>query len=223
MHDALTCDAVGGEDVTALSYPQSVTSAETARDAIERAFSEDYGRLYASLARQFRDYDLVEDALQEALASAMTDWPVNGIPASTTAWLATVARRKALDTLRRRAQQQRRSTPLDDSLSSEGEGIEDDETTFSSAASDDDLLRLIFTCCHPAINTEAQVALILRTLCGLETPQLARAFVVPEATMAQRLVRAKRKIIEAGIRTECLIPMSSVHASPRSSRLSTCF
>jgi RNA polymerase sigma-70 factor (ECF subfamily) len=176
-----------------------VTSGETTRDAIERAFSEDYGRLYASLVRQFRDFDLVEDALQEAMEAAMTDWALNGIPASTTAWLATVARRKALDTLRRRAQQQRRSTPLDDSLASQDDGLDDDEATFSSDASDDDLLRLIFTCCHPAINTEAQVALILRTLCGLDTPQLARAFVVPEATMAQRLVRAKRKIRDAGI------------------------
>jgi RNA polymerase sigma-70 factor (ECF subfamily) len=182
-----------------LGYIQCVTSTETARDAIERAFSEDYGRLYASLVRQFRDFDLVEDALQEAMATAMTDWALNGIPASTTAWLATVARRKALDTLRRRAQQQRRSTPLDDSLSSEDDGLTDDEATFRSDEANDDLLRLIFTCCHPALNTEAQVALILRTLCGLDTPQLARAFVVPEATMAQRLVRAKRKIRDAGI------------------------
>ena len=175
-----------------------VTS-ETIRDAVERAFSEDYGRLYAGLVRQFRDFELVEDALQEAMASAMTDWPANGIPANTAAWLATVARRKALDALRRRAQQQRRSTPLDDSLASEDDGLDADVASFGDAASDDDLLRLIFTCCHPALNTEAQVALILRTLCGLDTPQLARAFVVPEATMAQRLVRAKRKIRDAGI------------------------
>src|SRR6185436_1823394 len=160
-----------------LGYASSVTSPVTARDAIERAFSEDYGRLYASLVRQFRDFDLVEDALQEAMATAMTDWALNGIPASTTAWLATVARRKALDALRRRAQQQRRSTPLDDSLASDDDGL-DDDVAFGDVASDDDLLRLIFTCCHPALNTEAQVALILRTLCGLDTPQLARAFVV---------------------------------------------
>src|SRR3954467_7267394 len=117
-------------DSLQLGYAGCVTSTATARDAIGRAFNEDYGRLCPSLVRQFRDFDLVEDALQEAMAAAMTDWAFNGIPASTTAWLATVARRKALDTLRRRAQQQRRSTPLDDSLSSEDDGLDDDEATF---------------------------------------------------------------------------------------------
>jgi RNA polymerase sigma-70 factor (ECF subfamily) len=172
-------------------------SAWLARASVEEAFRDDYGRLFAALVRAFRDFDLAEDALQEAMAAALRDWPRSGIPANRGAWLLTVARRKAIDAIRRR----HGAASLDESAAGlEGEpGLEQVEDSVTGSRSDDDLLSLIFTCCHPSLAIEARIALTLRSVCGLTTAQIASAFLMPEATLAQRLVRAKRKIREAGI------------------------
>jgi RNA polymerase sigma-70 factor (ECF subfamily) len=163
---------------------------------IERTMREESGRIIASLVRTCRDFDLAEDALQDAVAVALDRWPRDGVPANPGAWLTTTARRKAIDRLRRdqvlndKQEQLRVMAELDAQAQPEEHhamGVEDDR------------LRLIFTCCHPAIAVEGQVALTLRTLCGLTTREIARAFLVPEATMAQRLVRVKRKIRDANI------------------------
>ena len=159
-----------------------------ATQAVERIYREDYGRILATLIRVFGDFDLAEDALQEALISAGQCWPAEGVPANPPAWVATAARRKALDRLR----QDRAQTRLRDKLEREQEGG-------AMEPSEPDLLRLIFTCCHTALNRDAQIALTLRTVCGLTTGEVARAFLQSEPTVAQRLVRAKHKIREAHI------------------------
>jgi RNA polymerase sigma-70 factor (ECF subfamily) len=155
-------------------------------------------RLLAGLIRRFGDFELAEDAMQDAFAKALEVWPAEGLPVAPAAWLTTVARRRALDLLRRRA-----TGPLytDEPPDMAAPEAGDDEAADGAARSgvDDDRLRLVFTCCHPAIAPPAQVALALRTLCGLSTREIARAFLEPEATTAQRLVRAKRKIQEARI------------------------
>lgn len=142
----------------------------------------------AAVLRVARDFDLAEEAMQDACLAALEQWPRDGAPANPGAWLAAAARNKAIDRLRRRA----RTASLEDAP----EPATSPETI---DAVEDDRLRLIFTCCHPAIAPEAQVALTLRTLCGLTTEEIARAFLVPVPTMAQRLVRAQRKILDAGI------------------------
>jgi RNA polymerase sigma-70 factor, ECF subfamily len=164
-------------------------------DTIDRIFREQHGRILAALIGQCRDFDLAEDALQDALAVAIDRWPNDGIPSNPGAWLTTAARRKAIDRLRREQSQRERRESL------ETLARIDAQARGESKAMEpvDDRLRLIFTCCHPALAREAQVALTLRTLGGLSTPEIARAFLVPEATMAQRIVRVKRKIREAGI------------------------
>jgi RNA polymerase sigma-70 factor (ECF subfamily) len=144
----------------------------------------------AAVLRVVRDFDLAEEAMQDACLVALEQWPRDGTPANPGAWLAATARHKAIDRLRRRS----RTAPLDDAPEPVASPEEID-----AAAVEDDRLRLIFTCCHPAIAPEAQVALTLRTLCGLTTEEIARAFLVPVPTMAQRLVRAQRKILDAGI------------------------
>ncbi len=166
-------------------------------EAVERVFREESGRVLASLIRIVRDFELAEDLFQEALAVALVRWPLDGVPANPAAWITTTARRKAIDRLRRDRTLAEKEQLLAADLgvvdaSESGEDL--DMTEFR-----DDRLRLIFTCCHPALGREAQVALTLRTLGGLSTPEIARAFLVPEATMAQRLVRVKRKIRDAGI------------------------
>ena len=164
--------------------------AHAAVDALHRA---EWGRIVAALIRITGDFDLAEDAAQEAFTAAITRWQEDGVPEFPRAWIVQTARNKAIDRLRRRG---RFETPLDPEVEPEApaaERLQDD------AAIPDDRLRLIFTCCHPALNLEAQVALTLRTLGGLDTGEIARAFLVPEATMAQRLVRAKRKIRDARI------------------------
>jgi RNA polymerase sigma-70 factor (ECF subfamily) len=162
---------------------------------IERIFREEHGRIIAALIGQCRDFDLAEDALQDALATALDRWPADGIPSNPGAWLTTAARRKAIDRLRREQSQRERRDALETlariDAQTQGEGRRMEPV--------DDRLRLIFTCCHPSLALEAQVALTLRTLGGLSTDEIARAFLVPEPTMAQRLVRVKRKIREAGI------------------------
>jgi len=154
-------------------------------------------RLLAGLIRRIGDFELAEDAMQDAFAKALEVWPAQGLPAAPAAWLTTVARRRAIDLLRRRA-----AGPLYSDEPPDMAAPEEDDTVGADAESwpvDDDRLRLMFTCCHPAIAQPAQMALALRTLCGLSTRQIARAFLEPESTTAQRLVRAKRKILDARI------------------------
>ena len=159
---------------------------------IERVFREEFGRAVAELARQFGDIDLAEEAVQDAFAVALEHWPAAGLPPSPAGWIFTTARNRAVDRFRREASREDRYAQAA-ALRASREPVEEEETVH------DDRLRLIFTCCHPALSTGAQVALTLRLLCGLATTEIARAFLVPEATMAQRLVRAKGKIRAAGI------------------------
>jgi len=156
-------------------------------------YRSDWGRVVAALIRQFGDFDVAEEAAQEAFAAAADQWPREGVPELPRAWLIRTARHKAIDRLRRQVRLQQK---LD---SGEAEWLSREQLDIAPYEIPDDRLRLIFTCCHPALAPEAQVALTLRTLCGLETDEIARAFLVPEATMAQRLVRAKRKIRDAAI------------------------
>jgi RNA polymerase sigma-70 factor (ECF subfamily) len=159
--------------------------------AIAEVFRREYGRAVATLVRLLGDIDLAEEAVQEAFLVAVQKWPGAGLPANPGGWIVTTARRRAIDRLRREATRADRQAQA--ALLQERDGPP--EVT----AVQDDRLRLIFTCCHPALAAEAQVALTLRLLGGLQTPQIARAFLVPEATLAQRLVRAKRKIRDAAI------------------------
>jgi RNA polymerase sigma-70 factor (ECF subfamily) len=159
------------------------------KEAVEAAFKDEWGQVVATLIRVTGDWDLAEECAADAFATALTTWERDGVPKRPGAWLTTTARNRALDRLRREqvgAEKLRELAVL----------ATDDDPPPEIA---DDRLRLIFTCCHPALAFEARVALTLRTLAGLTTPEIARAFVVPEATMAQRLVRAKRKIRNAGI------------------------
>ncbi|GAA0573146.1 RNA polymerase sigma factor [Halomonas salifodinae] len=156
-------------------------------------YRRDYGRLLAALIRRFGDFALAEDALQAAFEAAMQQWPEEGVPANPVAWLSATARHKAVDQLRHRRLGERKQDQLalHLSLQQPAPSPEDPEPL--------DSLRLIFTCCHPALNRAAQVALTLRTLGGLTTEEIARAFMLPVPTLAQRLVRAKAKIRDAGI------------------------
>ena len=154
-------------------------------------FREEYGRAVAVLIRQFGDIDVVEEAVQDAFAVALQRWPADGVPPSPAGWIITTARNKAIDRFRREASRLDRHAQAV-LLHATGESVED-------GAVEDDRLRLIFTCCHPALASGAQVALTLRLLGGLTTAEIARAFLVPEPTMAQRLVRAKGKIRDAKI------------------------
>jgi len=168
-----------------------LSSATAAVDAVYRG---DWGRIVATLIRSFGDFDLAEEAAQEAFAAAVDQWRAKGIPDSPAAWIIQTARHKAIDRLRRQTNFQEKVQSYAYELPTTTAQPELDASEIP-----DDRLRLIFTCCHPALAPEAQVALTLRTLCGLETDEIARAFLVPSPTMAQRLVRAKRKIREAKI------------------------
>ena len=159
--------------------------------AIERVFREEYGRVVAVLVRHFRDIDVAEEAVQDAFAIAVQRWPSTGVPPSPVAWIITTARNRAIDRFRREASRDDRHTQAMWLLGHDEPSKEE--------VVPDDRLRLMFTCCHPALNIGAQVALTLRLLGGLTTEEIARAFLVPEPTMAQRLVRAKNKIRDAGI------------------------
>jgi RNA polymerase sigma-70 factor (ECF subfamily) len=164
----------------------------TPADTLERVFHEEHGRIISTLIRLSGSFDLAEESLQEAFASAAASWERDGIPRSPGAWLTTVAHRKLLDTLRR----EKTKTEKQPELEYETERLlpENDPVLDEGQEYPDDRLRLIFTCCHPALSQEAQIALTLRTLGGLTTTEIARAFLVPESTLAQRLVRAKNKI-----------------------------
>jgi RNA polymerase sigma-70 factor (ECF subfamily) len=164
----------------------------TAGDQVERIFREEHGRVLAALISQFEDFDLAEDALQDALVNALERWQSDGIPGNPGAWLTAVARRRAIDRIRRSATLER-SLP-DPDLQPSYDEYEMDKTQIP-----DERLKLMFTCCHPALALEAQIALTLHTLGGLKTHEIARAFLVPEPTMAQRLARARAKIRNAGI------------------------
>jgi RNA polymerase sigma-70 factor (ECF subfamily) len=163
----------------------------TAAAQIEATFRREHGRILAALISRLGDFDLAEDALQEALVNALERWERDGIPRNPGAWLLTVAKRRAIDRLRRAATHENEAGALE-TLATEDQIDMDD-------AIPDDRLKLMFICCHPALSLEAQVALTLHTLGGLSTPEVARAFLVPVPTMAQRLARARSKIRGAGI------------------------
>src|SRR5262249_9395722 len=162
-----------------------------ATSEIDRVFREEYGRAVAVLVRVFGDIDVAEEAVQDAFAQASARWPSAGLPPSPAGWIITTARNRAIDRLRREASREDRQA--------QAELLYAGEAPAEEGAVEDDRLRLVFTCCHPALSPEARVALTLRLIGGLTTAEIARAFLVPEATMAQRLVRAKAKIRDAGI------------------------
>ena len=163
---------------------------------IEEHFRREYGRCVATLVRFFGDIDLAEEAVQDAFTIAVDRWPATGLPPNPGAWITTTAKNRAIDQFRREAARRDKHAQAF-LLYGQLHGERQDEDQVGPVQ--DDRLRLIFTCCHPALNRGAQVALTLRLLGGLQTPEIARAFLVPEATMAQRIVRAKRKIKAAGI------------------------
>jgi RNA polymerase sigma-70 factor (ECF subfamily) len=179
---------------------------------IEHIFREESGRILATLIRLLGSFDLAEEAMQEAFTVALEQWPVQGVPANPRAWLISTAQHKAVDSLRRRARLDSKREELqkiaeleqqlagaDDNMRQHDPTQRDHDGESFGDLYQDDRLRLIFTCCHPALALEAQVALTLRTLCGLTTDEIARGFLVPVPTMAQRLVRAKQKIRDARI------------------------
>jgi RNA polymerase sigma-70 factor, ECF subfamily len=193
---------------------------QAARELVERAFREESGHAVATLIRTLGDFDLAEEVVQDAFVAALERWPLDGVPDSPRAWILTTARRRAIDRFRRArrlververlGEQQREEDAMaatwaggaaDRNVDGERHPVDPGEPGSDSAdgVESDDRLRLVFTCCHPALPLEARVALTLRTLGGLQTPEIARAFLVPEATLAQRLVRAKKKIRDAGI------------------------
>ncbi|MFF7199033.1 RNA polymerase sigma factor [Streptomyces sp. NPDC008079] len=176
--------------------PSGPRRPDPVKEAVAAAWSEEWGRVVAAVIGMTGDWDLAEECAQDAFARALERWPVDGVPRRPGAWLTTAARNRALDRLRRAANEKRKLreaavlTPVDDALPPSGN--DDDPVP-------DDRLRLIFTCCHPALPLPSRVALTLRTLTGLSTAEIARAFLVPEGTMGQRLTRAKGKIRHAGI------------------------
>jgi RNA polymerase sigma-70 factor, ECF subfamily len=170
---------------------------------LQKTFRAESGRAVATLVRLFGDIDIAEEAVQEAFVVATERWVADGVPPNPGGWVVTTAKRKALDRLRRESSRSRRQS--ESAAMRVNDGVGDGETSVTDGVGDgetsvtDDRLRLVFTCCHPALAPETQVALTLRLIAGLQTPEIARAFLVPEATLAQRLVRAKQKIRVAKI------------------------
>ena len=171
---------------------------QDATRAIQDAFTEEWGRIVAALIRRTRDWDVAEDCAQQAFAEAASRWPVAGVPRRPGAWLMTVARNRAIDRLRHERMRDARLREAAALIDDRSEA-EDAPQLGDHSGVEDDRLRLIFTCCHPALALEGRVALTLRALAGLTTAEIAHAFLVPEPTMAKRLVRAKHKIEHAGI------------------------
>src|SRR3974377_581011 len=163
--------------------------------AVEQVYRSDWGRIVATLISIIADFDLAEECAQEAFTAAVNQWEETGVPDSPRAWIIQTAKHKAIDRIRRQRRYAEKLALYSSSEPPEASGTPD----YDTEEIPDDRLRLIFTCCHPALASESQVALTLRTLCGLETDEIARAFLTSETTMAQRLVRAKRKIRDAGI------------------------
>ncbi|HEY2663270.1 MAG TPA: RNA polymerase sigma factor [Candidatus Binataceae bacterium] len=168
---------------------------------IDLFYREESGRILATLIKLLGDFDLAEEAMQDAFAIAIAQWPSQGFPSNPRAWIVGTARHKALDRIRRRANFESKRSELqnEEGLLGRLQSHDDIEAQASDTKVNDERLRLIFTCCHPALALDLQIALTLRTLCGLSTEEIARAFLVPAPTMAQRLVRAKHKIRRAGI------------------------
>ncbi|HEU4953756.1 MAG TPA: sigma factor-like helix-turn-helix DNA-binding protein, partial [Gemmatimonadales bacterium] len=166
-----------------------------ARDVVEAVYRSDSRRVLATLIRLLGDFDLAEEAMHEAFATAVLRWPSDGVPDNPRAWLVSAGRFKAIDGIRRRARFDASLHRLVEQFDREeaGPSAGDDDTV------EDDQLRLIFTCCHPALPPEGQIALTLREVCGLTTEEIARAFLAPAPTVAQRIVRAKSKIRDARI------------------------
>lgn len=169
------------------------TAANQIRQQVEAVYRSESRRVLATLIRLLGDFDRAQEAMHEAFAAALAQWPRDGIPANPRSWLVSTGRFKAIDTIRRRARFDTHLAELAQQLDPSDTTIEDDEDV------EDDRLRLIFTCCHPALSPEAQVALTLREVCGLSTEEIASAFLIPPPTLAQRIVRAKAKIRSARI------------------------
>ncbi len=168
--------------------------------SIETIYREESGRILATLIRLLGDFDAAEEAMQDAFAAALEQWPSAGTPGNPRAWLVSTARHKAIDKLRRRARFEKKREEITAIAALEQEErLAENPLEALDVSILDDRLRLIFTCCHPSLAPEAQIALTLKTLCGLSTEEIARAFLIPAPTMAQRLVRAKQKIRDAGI------------------------
>jgi RNA polymerase sigma-70 factor (ECF subfamily) len=169
-------------------------SEQEARKAVDAVYRAESRRVFATLIRLLGDFDLAEEALHEAFRAALEQWPREGIPGNPRAWLVSAGRFKAIDAIRRRA----RFSSIEDFID-QVESIPDESAAQDAESLEDDRLRLVFTCCHPALPSDAQVALTLREVCGLTTEEIARAFLTPPPTLAQRIVRAKNKIRDAGI------------------------
>ena len=183
----LWTSASNSRDVTAVT--------DDVRGRIDEVYRSDSRRVLATLIRLLGDFDLAEEALQDAFAAAVERWPVEGVPANPRTWLVSAGRFKAIDRLRRRAKFDKNLAPL--LRDAAGAGAE--QPALETDGVEDDRLRLIFTCCHPALGRDAQIALTLREVCGLTTEEIAHAHLTPAPTLAQRIVRAKAKIRDAGI------------------------